>query len=351
VLELPESRVDRDRPLISGGERTLYEVAVAGAVLGLDVELRGHLNGPILDELTESAGAAPRVRLGSRPPARDELIVVPEGSDIELLTAVHLSGARRVMHLLGPPGLYGLSFHRPMYDRHDQHTVPLDAVGRPEEFRAIQSLGFTMWTNAQGIAAAGKRAGVNVEWVGTGTPVPFPTVPAKTFDLAVVTENRWAIWAENAVAMIPGASVLRVGVTDSVYSLAQALGPARILVWPSRVEGASRIAREARSVGTVPVMLDTNPFATRQDHGGGVVLAPNVRVIAEEIKRLLANPARLEKLQRQAAESARVQADWSRFLDRIGAAIAGVVEHPTGLLYQAMGDAIRWRAQSEHPGP
>ena len=41
-LELPGSTVGAGRPYISGGERSLYELAFAGAALGLDVELRGY---------------------------------------------------------------------------------------------------------------------------------------------------------------------------------------------------------------------------------------------------------------------------------------------------------------------
>ena len=44
MLELPESHVGEERPFVTGGERSLYELAVAGAALGLDVELRGTIN-------------------------------------------------------------------------------------------------------------------------------------------------------------------------------------------------------------------------------------------------------------------------------------------------------------------
>jgi hypothetical protein len=342
-LELPESRVGEERPFISGGERSLYELAVAGAALGLDVELRGSLNSSILAELTTAAGVAPRVGLEPRRPEANDVVVVPEAIELEVLTAVHLSRARGVMYLLAPLGLCGWSFLDNRLEGRDPRTVPLDSIGRPDSYRAVASLGFAVWTNAHGLAEAGRRADVEMEWVGTGTPVPFPAVPAKTVDLAVVEANRWAGCAEELVARIPEASVLRIGPISSTYSLCEALGPANILVWPSRVEGMSRIAREARAVGTVPVALDTNPFATRQDHGEGVVLVSDPDAIVNETKRLLMDPGCLKELQSEAVRSARVQADWGRFVERVGAAVARSADHLTAPAREQLGDELRRR--------
>src|SRR5215472_2289177 len=110
MLELPESRVGEERPFVSGGERSLYELAVAAAVLGLDVELRGTINYPVLRALTEAAGATPRLGLPSRRPDANDIVVVPEAQERDLLTALALSDARLVMYLLAPPGLWGWSF-------------------------------------------------------------------------------------------------------------------------------------------------------------------------------------------------------------------------------------------------
>ena len=342
-LELPESRVGEERPFISGGERSLYELAVAGAALGLDVELRGSLNSSILAELTTAAGVAPRVGLEPRRPEANDIVVFPEAIEIEVLTAVHLSRARGVMYVLAPLGLCGWSFLDNRREGRDPQTVPLDSVGRPESYRAVESLGFALWTNAHGLAEAGRHAGVEVEWVGTGTPVPFPPIPTKTFDIAVVEANRWAGCAEELVARIPDASVLRIGPTASTYSLCEALGPANILVWPSRIEGMSRIAREARAVGTVPVALDTNPFATRQDHGDGVLLVSDPGAIVNETKRLLVEPDCLDELQSEAVASARAQADWDRFVERVGAAVTRSADHLTGPAREQLGDELRRR--------
>ena len=194
ALELPGSRFSPDRPFISGGERSLYELAVAGAVLGLEVELRGDINRIIFETVTSAAGAGPRVGLEPRRPDGADLIVIPETAEKNLLATLALSSARRVMLLLAPPGLCGWSFE-PGWTVPDSMTVPLDAIGTPWSYRQLEGSGLTLWTNAHGIAEAGCRSGVEVEWIGTGTPVPFPDEIAKQFDVAVVVANRWAGWA------------------------------------------------------------------------------------------------------------------------------------------------------------
>jgi hypothetical protein len=90
----------------------------------------------------------------------------------------------------------------------------------------------------------------------------------------------------------------------------------------------SRISREARAVGTVPVALDTNPFATREDHGGGVVLVADLDAMVKEIRALLADSPRLQRLATEAAVSARTQAAWGAFCSRVAAAFTHVSERP-----------------------
>jgi len=79
-LELPPSLVGEDRPFVSGGERSLYELAVGAACLGLDVELRGSINYPVLRRLTDAAGATPRLRLEPRRPDPSDIVVIPEAA-------------------------------------------------------------------------------------------------------------------------------------------------------------------------------------------------------------------------------------------------------------------------------
>jgi glycosyltransferase involved in cell wall biosynthesis len=257
---------------------------------------------------------------------------------------LQLSGARGVIYLLGPPGLFGWSFSAAGWEElPDPRTVALDSVGRPETYRIIDGLGFAIWTNAVGMAAAGKRAGVTVEWLGTGTPVPFPAMPTKTSDVAMIEANRWADHANELLIQLPEVSVHRIGPTPSTYSLCDAMSPAHILVWPSRIEGMSRISREARAVGTVPVALATNPFATREDHGDGVVLVSSPPDIVDEIRRLLKDKSRLKELQNAAATGARMQVDWGGFVDRVGTVVTDSVENPTRPARQRLGDELRSR--------
>jgi hypothetical protein len=340
LLELPESRLNPDHGTISGGERSLYEIATAAATLGLEVELRGEICPQILDRITQSAGAGPRVHLEPRAPMPGEIVIVPEAYDIELFAAISLSHARGVVMLLAPPGLWGWSF-RSGWRPPDPNSVPVDAVGTPETFRAIDALGLSMWTHSIGVAHAAERAGVPVAWVGSGTAVPWPDPPEKCFDVAVIEANRWYEPAAAIAEQLSNVSVLRVPLQRFSYSLSQSLGPARVLLWPSRIEGASRISREARAVGTVPVALDTNPFATVEDHGEGVVLVQDEQALLAETRALLADPPRLQALAAAGAKTVREQEAWEPYVRRVGHAIAGLASHPGHSARGVLGDRIR----------
>ena len=321
---------------------------MAGAVLGLEVELRGDINRPILEAVTSAAGTGPKVGFEPRRPDGADLVVIPETADKNLLATLALSSARRVMFLLAPPGLCGWSFE-PGWSVPDPMTVPLDSIGTPWTYRQLEGSGLKLWTNAHGTAEAGHRSGVEVEWIGTGTPVPFPDVIGKTFDVAVVVANRWAGWAREVAHQLEMASILTVPATPSVYSLSSRLAAARILLWPSRIEGVSRIAREARAVGTVPITLDTNPFATVADHGPGVVLVPDLDGIVEAARQLLADPSRLAALADQARAGARHQADWATYVGRVGKAMQVLEDEPAApgsAAVGAIGDHV-WQRDAE----
>ncbi len=325
-LELPASEVDDDRSFISGGERSLYELAAAAAVLGIDVELRGQINRAVFDTVTAAAGAAPRTGLPSRRPERGDLVVVPAAAHLGLYAAVHLSEARGVIDLLGPPGLSGWDFLGPERPAPDPWIIPVDQVGRPDSFRAMWGLGFDLWTNAVGIEEAGRRADVPVTWIGTGSPVTFPDIPVKTHDVAIIESNRWHAQADSVAAALPGVSVLRIPPVPHVYSLASFLAPARLLIWPSRLEGMSRIAREARSAGTIPVALSTNPFAVAEDHTDGVVLVDDLDELATTALELLGDPDRIASQRSRAIASAQRQVDWPAFVARVEAAVAATTD-------------------------
>ncbi len=345
-LELPELVLRNDRDGISGGERSLYELATALAALGVQVELRGELSASVLATITEAAGARPIVGLPPRRPDPGEVVILPEGlPPSDLYLTCHLSGARPVVLLLGPPGLCGWSFLAG-WSAPDLLTVDASTVGTSASFRAMDELGLTLWSAAYGIAEAGRRAGVRVTRIGTGTPVPFPDPPAKSVDIALVEANRWFPLAQEVATRLPRASVLSVPFRPG-YSLSAALGPARILPWPSRVEGMSRVEREARAVGTVPIALDTNPFVTARDHGAGAVLVSDLDRLAEEAGRLLDTPVELRDLARRAAAGARADANWKGFLRRVAAALGDVPPVRAGDARSEFGDRVVATFQDE----
>jgi hypothetical protein len=341
-VDLPPARLDDGPLFISGGERSMYELATAAVVAGYEVELRGDINAAILATVTESAGTGPQLPKESRRPHNGEIVVFPEAYDLSRLAAVHLSGARGVIYALAPPGLFGWSF-RSGWSQPDHSTVPVGQVGQPESFQAMFALGFSVWTNAHGIAEAAQMAGIPVTWLGTGTPVPFPSTRARTFDLAVVESNRWRSSSDQLAADLGEFSVLRIPARASTYTLCEDLAHARILLWPSRVEGMSRISREARAVGTVPVALDTNPFATKDDHGEGVVLVPDLASLRNEARRLLHRPEELVDLSARAVTSAKEQVNWGRFVARVDAAVGAVPVRPDGEARAEFGDLLAVR--------
>lgn len=354
-LMLPASRIAPEREYISGGERSMYELAVAAATAGLEVELRGDLNGPILQQIASAAGASPTTGLPMRRPETGDIVVTPEGGDPEILATSALSGARWIMYLLAAPGLFGWSF-LPNWSAPDPLTVPIRSLGRPDTYRRMEQFGLRMWTNAHGIADMGEAAGVSVEWIGTGTPVSFPPAPEKAFDIAVVENNRWLPLVDEILSRLPPYRVTRIPAVPSTYSLSEHLSEARVLVWPSRVEGMSRIAREARAVGTVPVSLDLSPFVTAEDHGDGVVLVESFDAMAMEVEALLNDPDRLAALRDRAIAGVREQTDWPSFVARVEKAVALVESSPepeNGFVRQAIGDrfhdrhVIDKRAQNE----
>ena len=314
-FRLPTSELT-DIPLIYGGERSLYELAFAAAELGFDVELRGGIARDVFQQLAAaSAGPAPRTNLRARRPRRDDIIVLPEGIGVpNPYASALMSPARVVVMLLAPPGLFGPGLHDG-WAQPDPTTVPVDAVGHPEQFRPLAALGCELWTHSPGIARDCIRAGIECRELGSGTPVPFPDLVAKTHDIAVVAANRWAKLAR-AVAAKVDASCLTIPQQDNGL-LPLALGRARILVWPSRIEGDSRIQREARAMGTVPVALSTNRYATDLDAEHGAVLVDSLDAMPRAIERLLESPAELDALSTVAVRTARAHVDWRRYKERV----------------------------------
>jgi hypothetical protein len=345
-FELPRSLVS-ERADLGGGERTLYELAFAAATAGYDVELRGDISRSMFEGIRVAAGGpAPRVDLSPRRPRRDDVVIVPEAWEVAAYAAPVLSDARVVMMMLSPAGLCGPAL-RAGWQPPDPVTAPIDSVARPELFQAIAAVGFELWTNSPGSAAAAQGAGVACTFLGTGTPLPFPTPGEKTHDIAIVEANRWRPFAEIVAAQVD-ATLLRIGPRSGWNVIPEALANARILVWPSRLEGDSRIQREARAVGTVPVALPTQFTACLNEECGAIVV-DTLEDMPGAIRRLLDQPEYLEELSRRAMVSVRRQVDWPSYVARVDLAIRRRPPDPPWMFRQLAGttlDAV-WRGHHQ----
>ena len=135
------------------------------------------------------------------------------------------------------------------------------------------------------------------------------------------------------------------------------LGQARVLIHPIRVEGTSRVGLEARAMGAVPVVWDSNPFSVGLDEEGGAVAVSSPEEMPGAVARLLDDPERMRKLAERARRSARAQIDWDAYVTRVDAALSGpALRHPARAAQGVMGDALieherqqlaGWRSQAE----
>jgi hypothetical protein len=316
--DLPAS-VPGDRRL-GGGERSLHELAVAIAATGREVELRGRVSTRDLAQLAAAAGAGPRADLPTRRPRPDDVVIVPEGYQRPAQYArICLSEARRILLLLGPPGLIGWPFVRDRPGPPDPLTVSVDAVARPEHFRAMDAAGFELWAHTAGMARAVRGAGVPCTNIGVGTPAPFPEPGPRTHELAWVERNRWAPLARGVVERLDARAL---GIPEVPHDgMIRLLGSSRLLVWPSRVEGQARIQVEARAMGTVPVALASNPFADGLEEARGAVTVDSLDSMVEAIRRLLADQSRIQELSRRAREWARAHVSWPDYVKRVDRAL------------------------------
>jgi glycosyltransferase involved in cell wall biosynthesis len=336
--QLPASSFS-DRVWIHGGERGLYELAAAIASLGKEVELRGDLLRPELDRICTAASAYPRTGLPERRPHPEDVVIVPEGWPDPLAYArIALSPARAVLLMLAPPGLFGWPFVSG-WTLPDPLTVPISDLARPEHFRSMRALGFTLWTHSRGIVNAAEAAGVPCHFIGEGQPALFQDVPPKTTDVVFIAENRWAPLARKVVRQLRAQAEPIPGQTHG--DLLRGVAAARILLLPSRVEGTSRLQWEARALGTVPVALATNPFAEGLDEEGGAVVVGSVEEMAGAIDELLDRPDRLRDLSERATRTAREQVDWETYRARVTAALdQGLEEDPAHPARGEMGRVI-----------
>jgi hypothetical protein len=313
-LELPAATAFRP-PFLHGGLRSLHELAFAIAATGRRVELRGVVHRATFDALAAASGVAPVLPATPRRPDSNDIVIVAEGDEDPLYMGRALfSGARVVLFAMAPPGLFGWPFGAG-WSRPSPLTVDIDDVARPEHFHAIAGMGVTLWTHMGRLCELSEAAGVPCRFIGNGSPLAVHAPVDKRTDVAWLRANRWAELAE-PVARQLHARMDGIELT-SHEALLRRLGAARVLLWPSRVEGHGRVLCEARSVGCVPVALASNVFATGLAERFGVVPVDSVEDMPRQVQRLLADPARLHTLADDGRAAAAAQVDWARYVRRV----------------------------------
>jgi glycosyltransferase involved in cell wall biosynthesis len=320
--QLAESRFV-ERPFLYGGERTSMDFAFAAASLGHHVELRGWLRRQDFDARAAVVGASPSVDLPARSPEPDDFVVVPEGwrEPLDYLQ-LSLSPARLAMYVLAPPGLFGWPFTDFDWTPPDPLTVDISAVARAEHFAATRAMGFELLTNSRGLARAAERGGVSCRYLGSARPMTLPEPPlAKDVDVVALMQNRWAPLARQVLTDLQDLMVDPIAEVTNDEMLRR-FGRARILLWPSRVEGHGSIAIEARALGCVPVALDTNPFAAELDEEHGAVTVSTTEELAPAVRALLADHERLHDLAARGRDAALRHDDWDSYVARVAETLA-----------------------------
>ncbi|HEY5317083.1 MAG TPA: hypothetical protein VIJ20_03830, partial [Solirubrobacteraceae bacterium] len=315
-----------ERPWISGGERLLHHLAFAAAATGQEVELRGWLDRPLVDELAAAAGVAVTVPGEDRVPTSEDVVVTPEGHDDPMhYLRAWLSEAQLVLMVMAPIGLFGWPFLSE-WQRRSPLEVTVEEVNRPESYRAIAAMGIPIWADSAVITELARSEGARASTVGSGQPMPFPEPPGeKAVDVAWLENNRWAPRARELMSELD-CTVDAIGVVDHDEMLAQ-LGAARVLVYPGGLEGEPTITREARALGVVPVVLKGNPLCQHLSEEDGVLAVERLEEIPSAIEAVLADGARLATLAACGVESARAEVAWDPFVARVAEALDELPDH------------------------
>ena len=329
-----------DRAWIHGGERTLYEFATAAAAAGFDVELRGEIHHPSLDEMTEAAGVSISARdLAPRRPGDDDIVVIPEGwTNPTAYLRVALSPARPILLLCGPPGLVGWDF-TPSWAPPDLHTVDPDNVARADTFAAMQASGFELVSNVDALVERAEDGGVPCASIGTGRPTPWPSYDEpRSHDVTFLGHNRWADPARDVAREVGGATVLEIG-ERSHADLTRELARAKVLVWTGRIEGAPRPINEARAVGTVPVVL-RSPTLGHLGEEEGAVVVDTLDEMPSTIGSLLSDRSRWAMLSERGERVVRERTAWEPHVERVGRVLRSPQPDPGRSARTAAGMAL-----------
>ena len=330
---------------IEGGRRTMHEVAVAIAAGGREVEFRGEVNVPALEELRAAAGGV-RVDLPREPrlPAGGDVVIVNEGvADPRVYARLALSPARAVLFVLAPLGEFGWPFVEDQWARPDYETLDPSSLARPEHFAGAAALGFELWTHTPALAST---AGSGCTLLGRGTPECFPPpAPARDIDVLMLERSHWPETSRRLAEALGDVTVLPLSPRAEVLD---ALGRARVFVHPARFEAVSRIGGEARAMGAVPVVLASNPFAALGEEHGALPV-DSVDAIPAAVRDLLADPGRLEELSARGMQTARAEVAWKPYVDQVGDVLSRQPPPDPGRAARAgLGAALR---ADEGPGP
>lgn len=306
----------------AGGQWVLHELAFAAAATGRRVELRGDVDFEAVYALREAVGVAPELPTEPLRPVRGDIVIVAEGTpDVRTYAQLALSGARLIMLVLAPPGLLGWPFVEG-WTPESPVTVSIESLARPEHFRAMSAMGFDLWTNSPGTLRRIEAAGLEGTFIGDGRPLPFPDPLPKRYDVVTLANNRWAELSRVVVSRLDPSVIHHEIPAVSNAEVLEKFGEARVLVHPIRIEGASRIGLEARAMGAVPIVLDSNEFGVGLNEQGGAVTVPTLEDMSNAVMELLGNPSRLSELRDRAMKSAREQCDWDSYVVRVDKALS-----------------------------
>jgi hypothetical protein len=334
--------------ILTGGLRELHELAVAISATGRQVQVRGWVDLEELRALSDAAGVAtPDLASEAARPSKGDVVVMPEGHDDPLTYAhVALSAARAIIMLLAPSGLFGWPFVEG-WSKHSPLRVAIESVARPEHFRAMDAMGFELWTTMPALAERVEAAGIACGVTGAGRALPYPEPEPKRYDVVTFANNRWSELARQVVSRLDSSIVHHEIPAGSNVEILRQFGQARVLVHPLRVEGDSRIGVEARAMGAVPVVLNSNPFSVGLDEDGGAVAVSTLEEMSAAVAELLDDDQRLAALRERGMQSAREQLDWDSYVQRVDSVLSRPPreDHARGAR-GVMGDRLMWQEQA-----
>ena len=237
------------------------QLAFAAAAAGHEVELRGWLHEPTFRRFAEAAGAAPRIDLEpGRPKPATSSSSRRAGRTRSSICSSRCRPLASRCSCSPPPGLFGWDFSE-RWSLPDPLTVDIATLARPEHFAAMRALGFELVTHSpDSCAAAAARRRVHVPRHGTAM--------ADAGARGEGGRRRRPARQPLGTAGAQGGRRARRREVDFIEEapndeVLARMARARVLIWPSRIEGHATIPHEARSVGCVPVGAVDQPVRGR----------------------------------------------------------------------------------------